>query len=290
MLNRPNHTTLTRIALASAAALGITNASAQDDGPSSDRVSLAIDATWTSQYLFRGILQEGSGVIIQPSAELGFLLVDKDSFDLSLVAGVWNSFHDRATGSTTDDDTISKWYEFDWYAGVNAAWNRWGFGVAYTQYTSPNDAFSTTDEVSFTVAYDDSGHFGERFSINPSATLAVELDGQADGGTDEGIFLGLEIAPTWDLGDWKIGGVEIALPVKVGLSLGDYYEDSAGDDDTFGYLSIGAALNIDLPEPEGFGDWSAHAGVEYLALGDSTEEINGSDDEWIFSAGIGASF
>ena len=61
-------------------------------------------------------------------------------------------------------------------------------GVTYTAYTSPNGLFNTVRELSFKFALDDSGALG-RAATKPYVLVARELDGQADGGVEEGTYL-----------------------------------------------------------------------------------------------------
>ena len=67
-------------------------------------------------------------------------------------------------------------------------------GVTYTAYTSPNGLFGTVKELSFKLAFDDSGLLGAA-AVKPYALLAQELDGQADGGADEGTYFELGVGP-----------------------------------------------------------------------------------------------
>ena len=60
--------------------------------------------------------------------------------------------------------------------------------MTYTAYTSPNGLFGTVKELSFKVAVDDSGLLGAA-AVKPYVLLAQELDGQADGGANEGTYL-----------------------------------------------------------------------------------------------------
>ena len=68
------------------------------------------------------------------------------------------------------------------------------------------------------------------------------------------------------------------MPLKLGLSGKDYYEDSSGDDNTFGYFDLAFAVTFDLLFiPQSFGEWSFTAAGHFLFLGDTTEEFNKGD-------------
>jgi hypothetical protein len=82
----------------------------------------------------------------------------------------------------------------------------------------------------------------------------------------------------------------IAFPIKVGFSLSDYYE-LAGEDNKFGFFSIGGLVTVPLGGTTSFGAWNVHGGVEYQALGTTTEFFNGGDSSQVIgSFGIGFSY
>jgi hypothetical protein len=144
--------------------------------------------------------------------------------------------------------------------------------------------FGTVKELSFKVAVDDSGLLGAA-SVKPYALLAQELDGQADGGANEGTYLELGIGPGYSLSK-----MTVTVPVKVGLSLSDYYEGITGDE-TFGFASVGGVVTIPLTSaPTRFGSWNIHGGVEFLMLGDRNEAVFGDSSHVIGSVGIGLSY
>jgi hypothetical protein len=82
----------------------------------------------------------------------------------------------------------------------------------------------------------------------------------------------------------------LTVPVRVGLSLGDYYESLTGDD-TFGFLSVAGIVTVPLSSaPTKVGTWNIHGGVEYLLLGDRNEAVYGDSSHVIYSVGIGLSY
>lgn len=264
-------------------------ADAQPTPPPADRLHVSADLTITSQYFFRGIVQETDGFIFQPSLEISLDLIESDRWSLAGSVGMWNSFHDRKTGASDPDDFVARWYEADFYAGLSLTVDRITAALVYTTYASPNDAFSHINELSFTVTLDDSGWFGP-ISFAPYATIAFELSGQADGGDNKGVFAAVGIEPSWTITGTPLGDLTISAPIEAGFSLDDYFED-AGSDESFGYFTAGIAASLPLPFPQGFGDWTLHAGVDFLLLGDSTKAFNdGDDSEWIFSVGMGVAF
>ncbi len=115
--------------------------------------------------------------------------------------------------------------------------------------------------------------------------LAQELDGQADGGANEGTYLELGIGP-----GYTRSRVSLTVPIKVGLSLSDYYEGLNGDE-TFGFFSVAGVVTVPLTSaPTRFGSWNIHGGVEFLMLGDRNEAVFGDSSHVIGSIGIGLSY
>lgn len=265
-------------------------ASAQGTDPNPGNLTFTGSMDFLNTYMFRGIRQDDTGVIMWPAADLGMAVYSGDGGlkSASVNLGSWNSLHTGDTGS--DSRTGKLWYEGDFYATLGLGF---GGGVAlsttYTAYTSPNNAFSTVKEIAFKLGVDDSGYLGAA-ALKPYLILAQEFDtapglGQADGGDNAGTYLELGVAPGW-AGE----AVTLAFPVKVGLSAGDYYE-LAGVDNKFGYASVAAMVTVPLGGTTMFGTWNVHGGLEFQALGDTTEAINGGDSSKVIgSFGFGLSY
>ena len=155
----------------------------------------------------------------------------------------------------------------------------------FTAYTSPNDSFGTVKEFAFKVAH------ASKFA--PYGIVAFELSGQADGGSDEGTYA--ELRRRRRAGRSAAEASLSAFPLKLGLSLGDYYE-ADGEDNGFGFFDIGVLFTVPFSSaPTKFGTWNLHGGVNFLALGDGTKSFNVKDGEAkgsqvIVSIGIGMSY
>jgi hypothetical protein len=114
--------------------------------------------------------------------------------------------------------------------------------------------------------------------------IARELSGQADGGADEGTYAEIGIAP-----GLTFSRVGVSVPVKVGFSAGNYYEELNGDE-TFGYFSVAGIATVPLTSmPTRFGAWNVHGGVEYQRLGDRNSFAFGKNQA-IYSIGVGFSY
>jgi hypothetical protein len=291
-----------RSALAVVAAVGVmvvisapafAQEAAKDPNPGAMTVTGSLD--FLNQYMFRGIRQNSSGIAVWPAIDLGLAAFSGEGGlkSVGINFGTWNSLH---TGDTGQDGPSGKlWYESDFYAALG-----FGFGggtsftTTYTAYTSPNNGFTTVKEIMFKLALDDSGKLGKG-AVKPYVAIAQEFDtdiarGQADGGENAGTYLELGIAPGYAAP--KAG---IAFPIKVGMSLSNYYE-LAGEDNKFGFFSIAGIATIPLGGTTNFGSWNIHGGVEYQRLGDTTAAFNLDDDglpkknQVIGSIGFGFSY
>ncbi|HET9363124.1 MAG TPA: hypothetical protein VFO58_25415, partial [Vicinamibacterales bacterium] len=194
-------------------------------GPNAGAIRLTASMDYASAYFFRGIAQDDTGVILQPNVDAGISLSGEDGGrgHVFMNVGTWNSLHTGVTGS---DGPGELWYESRFYSTLGVGLGgRTTVGVTFTAYTSPNGMFGNVNEISFRLAVDDSGALG-RAALKPYVLLAQELDGQADGGAHKGTYLELGLGgPGFSRSKWSL-----TVPVRVGLSLGDYYESLAGDD------------------------------------------------------------
>lgn len=239
-------------------------------------ISVQLNLDFTNAYFYRGIRQQDKGLIVQPAARLTTRLVDDADFKLDGFIGTWNSFGPNAgtqTGALVED-----WYESDVYAGFTLTRGKLSLTTSYTFLTSPSDAFDTVQELGFTLALDDS-EWLNAWALKPYATLAIETGSNGSDGPDldNGTYLELGIVPgfSFDVGKTPI---TLTFPASVGLSLTNYYQDSGGEDDTFGFAQVGAKASIPLGEPGRFGTWTLNAGVLVLFLGDHTKAFNNGDD------------
>ncbi len=262
--------------------LGLTSsiavpARAQQASPSSQG-AVAVDAgvAGVSDYMFRGIRQNSTGIAVWPFGNVALTAYsgDRRLQRLTVSLGFWNSLNTGDTGS--DGPSGKAWYESRLVGGLEL---RFGKGVSvaasYTAYTSPNDLFTSAKELGAKLGLDERTRLGP-VSFNPYALVAIEVGtepgvGQLDGGQKAGRYLEFGAAPRY-----SAGRATIASPVKVGLSLRDYYE-LGGEDHTFGFASIGATVTVPLKGTSRFGRWGVHGGVEIQRLGETAQVFNGGD-------------
>jgi hypothetical protein len=221
------------------------------------RSTLTVGTDFTSAYMFRGLFQEDTGAILQPYLDVGVAL----GRGVSANFGNWESQHSASTGT---------FYESDYYGSLTATAGKWKPGALFTSYTSPKDRFKTVHELAAVLAYDDSGR---AVPFAPKVVLAFELSGQADGGAHNGTYLELGARPTIKLVKARTP-LNLAIPLKLGLSAKDYYEGSTGSNH-FGYFDVGFIGSVPISVSKG--TWEVHGGVDFLTLGDNLKLLNGGD-------------
>jgi hypothetical protein len=228
-------------------------------------------------YMFRGIRQNSEGVATWPWFDFGVTAFEGDGGlkKVSINVGSWNSAHSKP----------GSWYESDVYATLGLGLGGGvTLGTTYTSYTSPDDLFTHVKEIAFKFSLDDSAYLGAG-AMKPYALVAFELGTepgkyQADGGLEGGKYLELGIAP-----GIAGGKASVAIPLKVGLSIGDYYELN-GVDNKFGFFSGAAIVTVPMGA-----HWNVHGGVEAQALGDTTKAFNGGDSARVIgSIGLGFAY
>ena len=283
-------TTAVRTAMAVLALVAVLASSAAAQATSSPNGgNIALNASFDipTAYLFRGLLQDDTGFIMWPAAD-AFVRFSQTTGP-SLRVGTWNSLNTGVSGS--DGPTGRLWYESDFYTTLAFPLTvDWQVGATYTAYTSPNGSFSTVQELAAKIGPNENAISPDALVL-PYALVAFELNaspgtGQADGGREGGIYMELGAAVQW------VGAprVNVFFPIRLGLSLHDYYE-LAGVDHAFGFLMLGAHAELPLVRRSNYGAWNVHGGVDFYSLGDTPEAFNGGDQtKVVASVGIGFTY
>ena len=255
-------------------------AAAQDPAPSGPSLTVTGGLDFTNQYNFRGIRQNTEGVSIWPYIDFGIGAYTGEGAlkTVTLNLGMWNALH-----SQLDDN---KWYEADYYATLGFGFSKAALAFNYTSYTSPADLFAHVKEAQIKLSVDDSSALGKG-ALKPYVLVAFELtdDAQADAGAAKGTYVELGVAP-----GYAGSRASLAIPIKVGLSAGDYYEFGTGTDSKFGYFSIGGLVTVPIGSKA-----NIHGGLEFQTFGDNLKAYNGFGDDGdgpatIASIGIGFAF
>ncbi len=260
---------------------GMVSAQSTANNPNTGRLTFTGGIDAPTVYIFRGILQEADPrITLWPYGDIGLRLSSGEGAvkRVNVNIGVWNSLQTGSSGSGGFTEHLH--YAEDFYSTLSVGLAR-GItaGLTYTAYTSPNQMFNTVKEVSVKVAQ--SGR------INPYALVAFEVgESGADSGENAGRYLELGAAPAF-----QTGRMRLSVPVKLGMSLSNYYE-LAGDDHAFGYLDIGGLVTIPLSgSTSGFGSWNIHGGVDVLTLGDTTKSFNSGDTMKVVGlVGVGVTY
>lgn len=251
--------------------------------PNSGKVSFSLGTDVTTAYFFRGILQERNGVIVQPYGETSFSLYENEGAPISsvsLTGGLWASVQSELTGASGSGPRT--FYELDVYGGANVGlFDVVDAGVSYVLYMSPNGAFNNIQEIDFSLGLDDSKWLGV-MALNPSAVIALEVDGGADYGTNSGTYAEIGIEPSFEILPFERYPVTLSLPMVSGFSINDYYENANGNDEGWGYARFGAVLSVPIPFiPEDYGSWSASGGAHLYTFNSNLQRFNGDDDPWV---------
>lgn len=262
-----------------------TSAWAQAAGdPNPGSLTFTVGADVASAFVFRGLSQEADPrLTLWPFGDIGLALFSSDSglTSVDVNFGVWNSLQTGSSGSDGFSARLHYWEDF--HATVSLGFKGGvAVGTTFTAYTSPNGMFNTVKEISFKVA--------KAHTINPYGVVAFELtdEGQTDGGRNKGRYLELGVGPAFPL---MADGPMLTIPVKVGVSLKDYYE--AGDtDNKFGFVDVGVQLAVPLKSvPSRFGSWNIHGGADVLFFGDTTKLFNDGDSSQVVGLfGIGVTY
>lgn len=256
------------------------------DAVNSGLLSWSAGADIVSTYMFRGIEQEDSGLIVQPWVEVG-TPIDIGGTTLDFSIGSWNSLHTKGTGAAGNG--ASNWYESDLYAGVGYTVNdQFTVSATFTGFYYPNGSSGDVEEIAFGVEYDDSEVLDE-YAFSPYALLAIETrdeNGSEDvylelGGAFSAFFIESEDLP-----------VELSFPIAIGLSIDDYYTDAGGDNEVFGFVSVGALAEMHLDMiPSDYGVWTAHAGLDLYFVNDDAGLLdNGDDFAIVAKVGVGMEY
>jgi len=255
--------------------------------PTSSALAVSGGVDLASHYMFRGVRQNSTGIVVWPSAALTARVLASDGAVKRVDAkvGFWNSLNTGDTGS--DGPAGRPWYESRVSASLGVQFpGHVSVTSAYIAYMSPNDMFSAVKEIGVTVSVDDGPARGG-VRLSPYASLAFEVDtspgaGQLDGGSRAGRYL--ELGASAEVPAKRIA---LSFPVKAGLSVRDYYELGERDH-TFGFFSVGSILTVPVTRASKVGRWNVHGSLEFQSLGETTKVFNGGDRSVVIaSVGVG---
>lgn len=276
---------LASVALAAAVAVPQIGraADAESTSPNTGALSLSGGMDLVTAYVFRGAEVSDTGVILQPWAQLNAAAYKSDSLTITPYIGFWNDIQ-----SVEQAPSTSEWFELDAYGGVDFGVGDFTIGAIYTFYTYPGNAFQTIQELGFKVSYNDSKlceKAGLPIQFKPYAAWYLETD-DPNGASDQYVELGVN--PTIPLKDSPFS---FNFPLTVGLSPDGYFLTNDGNNEPFGYVSIGAFANYALPFASKWGAWNLYAGATYYYLNASSlKHANGEDTDYQLVGKAGIAF
>ena len=290
--------------------------------PNTGAITLNLGVDMTTQYNFRGINMQDQGAIVHPWANIAAKVYEGDDIPgvegISLIAGSWSSMQEDAPQVLG----TSQWVELDVWGGVELDLVcGWTGSVVYMWREDPEWFGNYVEEVNIAVAYDDAGFWEGKLDLpgfnglQPHAMVSIEVDGGTDqnitgwqgggaGGATAGggdVYYEIGIAPSVCILENETWPVTLTVPVTLGFGDGYYehinWKTGAIEDESFGYVSVGADLSVPIKAiPGEFGQWEAHAGVEFVFCGEGAESLGAKrfadmdDSEIIASAGISMTY
>jgi len=247
-------------------------------------------ADFRGQYFYRGYNYVSSGLAFQPYLVAGYTVHKDPNFSVTPHAGVWADITEQQNvNQDPERQTLSHFNELRGYFGVAVETHKFVFDVQYVYYTSPSETFEDSQELGVDVRYDDRSCWRNQpllSGLNP--TLSVYRELQDDRDDDLNTFVGVGLEPA--LKPFEAGRIPITVsfPVTVGGSFDGYYQNSDGQNASFGYWEAGVRAAVPLGRSAFGMNWSVDAEVDYIRLmAFSVREANGFDpDDVVFRIGI----
>jgi hypothetical protein len=230
------------------------------------KVTGTVGVDFPTTYFFRGVRQDPDPEFtMQPFVNVAIAASETTTVNV----GSWNSIH-------TSLDTKGGFYESDFYVSAVFSAGKVTPTVLYTAYMSPADLFGPVHEIALILGFD--------APMAPSITVAQELGYKsADGGASKGSYFEVALNPAIPMGDDS--PISVTIPVKLGMSLKDYYENPFTlEDSKFGYFSVGAAIGGKVSDSV-----ELHGGVTVYAFGD-TLKLSNNDKSAQVVGSFGLSF
>jgi hypothetical protein len=237
--------------------------------------------------------------VVQPwaSVDVPIVLCNGPVRSVRWVADVWGSLQGGDSGVAGAPHAPKAWYEGDVWLGLAV-----GVGehvdvrLDYAWSWSPNGSFERFEEVALTVSLDDEASWsadGGRFrGFAPTVMVVAETRGQNDGGRHLGRYAEATLEPRWALAAAAASAVDLSLPLRVGVSLRDYYEDADGRDECFGFAEGGVRLTVGLARLAcALDGWNAIATVGATSLGGHVaDQGDGRRTRFVASFGLAREF
>jgi len=264
-----------------------------DEQQASNGITASASLDYVSIYMFRGYeqLDSDQGLTLQPGIE--FTLPVDDG--IGLTVGTWGSIHTDTDGPGGGASNPKSWYEQDIYSSLGFDLGMINASLGLTYYAYPSSATNgNITELNLGLSTDPYA-LCDRSAFSAYIAVAVELQNNLL--ADENSYLELGGEYTFDLSNDAPVPVVLSIPVAIGFSLDDYYtNNTTGDNETFGYASIGLMGTLPLSSVLGtdqwLGAWDLTAGATFYFLNSSvalTDNFADSGDNYQVVAKVGIS-
>ncbi len=230
------------------------DAAAADPNPGALTLTGSLD--FLNQYMFRGIRQNSTGFAMWPAVDLGIAAYSGDGGlkSVGINFGTWNSLHTGDTGSGRPERQ----------AVVRIRLLRDARFRLWRRHVAQHDLHRVHEP-------EQRLHHGQGNHVQVRASMTARSLGKGGGQTVHRDRAGVRyrhrhgpgrrwrrmLAPTWKSGFapgyYGLSKASIAFPIKVGMSLSDYYEPLTGEDNKFGFFSIAGIVTVPLGGTTSFG-------------------------------------
>ena len=150
-------------------------------------------------------------------------------------------------------------------------------GTTYTAYNSPNSMFTTVKELAFRLASMTPRYLGGA-ALKPYALFAFEFDTDVGQGQADARRRRRQISRARHRARLRGDRASIAFPSQARtqprrlLRAERRHGRRPGvEDNAFGYFSVAGIVTVPLGGTTSLGAWNVHGGIEFQALGDTTQ-------------------
>jgi hypothetical protein len=242
-----------------------------------------------SAYYYRGYNTIDSGLIIQPELTISLTTLGNEDIGFTPYITTWNNF---VTDTRYGSSGWKNFNETDLIGGVETTYKRLTLDLSYNLQSYPSGFSGQVQEVGAVLTLDDS-ELLLPFALNPHVGYYYQFQ---DGFGGENSYGELGVEPSFALNgaargsssdEPATGSLFLSVPALVGVSFDNFYTNSDGHNEFFGYTSVGVHAKYQLNE-----HFDVHGGVDYLYLiADSAVDTNGGDRNVVYGTlGVGFSY
>ena len=267
-----------------------------------------LGVNFVSEYITRGIVEENQGVIAQPYADVYFRLYKGDGAinNVTLQLGGWSSLNQHNNLVPNSQWGTKNWFEFDYTAAVAVTFlKNWTSTLSYIEADYPSNGFDSNRNLQLGLAFNDADYLGV-FALHPHVNVLYTMNTSPTGsaGIKKGSwYYEVGVAPSYTFLKDSRYPITATLPITVGLGDASGFYGGYNGDNIYGYFTTGVNVSVPLAFiPTCYGAWTTNAGFNYYNIGNSAAAYsgsgangvvgatNGSNNQYVFSGGIGMTF